>query len=151
MPEALTGHNRMNVSTRIVSKGCQNLIVKFAAVALRLRSRGSSMALHRATSGEVIRLPLGDQLLTTPSMALVKASELEVMRMVLDAGKAVPEHQVPGELTMQCLEGAIEILAHGKTTLLKSGEMMFLAGNVPHALHAVENSSLLVTIVLHSH
>jgi quercetin dioxygenase-like cupin family protein len=107
------------------------------------------MSLHHATSGELIRIePLGDKLAQTPSMALVKSSQLEIMRMVLPMGKSVREHQVPGELTMQCLEGTIEVQSHGKTQQLHSGEMIFLAGNVPHALYAVENASLLVTVVL---
>jgi hypothetical protein len=32
--------------------------------------------------------------------------------------------------------------------LLRANEMVFLAGNVPYAVHAMENSSLLMTVVV---
>lgn len=107
------------------------------------------MALHHAASGDLIRVrPPGEPLTATPTMALVKSEQLEIMRMVLSAGRSVPEHQVNGELSMQCLEGAVEVMAHGKTTVLERGDMMFLARNVPHALRAAKDSALLVTIAL---
>ncbi|MDB5773147.1 MAG: cupin protein [Burkholderia sp.] len=107
------------------------------------------MALHHAASGEIIPvLPLGAKLTDSPSVALLKAHQLEVMRLVLVAGKSVPEHHVAGELTMQCLEGRIELRAHGKTQVLKQGDFVYLEGSVPYALHAAEHSSMLMTVVL---
>jgi hypothetical protein len=32
---------------------------------------------------------------------------------------------------------------------MTAGQMLYLDGSTPHALHAVENSSVLVTILLH--
>ncbi len=107
------------------------------------------MALPHASSGQLIDVrPLGSQLASAPTRAILKSTSLEVMRMVLPAGKSVPEHQVPGEITIQCLEGAVELQAHGDALLMRAGEMVYLAGGVPHALHAQEASSLLVTILL---
>jgi len=71
------------------------------------------------------------------------------MRMVLAAGKSVAEHQVPGEITIQCLEGRVELAAHGSTRLMRAGDLVYLQGGVAHALHAQEDASLLVTILLH--
>jgi quercetin dioxygenase-like cupin family protein len=107
------------------------------------------MSLHHAASGEVISLqPFGPKLTESVSTAILKSSQLEVMRLVLAAGKTLPEHQVPGELTLQCLEGEVQVSAHGKSQTLHAGEMIFLAGNVQHALHAVTNASVLLTLVL---
>ncbi|RJG04904.1 hypothetical protein D3870_01670 [Noviherbaspirillum cavernae] len=107
------------------------------------------MSLHHAVSGELIPIhPLGDKLAQTASTALLKSRQLEVMRLVLPAGKSVPVHQVPGELTMQCLEGRVELQAHGKTQQLHGGEMVFLTGNEPYALRAMENCSILMTVAL---
>lgn len=104
--------------------------------------------LHHATSGELIDVrPLGDQLAQAPSIALLRTDTLEVMRMVLPANKSVPEHSVPGEVTILCIEGAIELQAHDKTQTLQAGHMVYLAGNIPHALRAREPSALLVTIL----
>jgi quercetin dioxygenase-like cupin family protein len=107
------------------------------------------MSLHHAASGEIIAVrPLGEKLAEAPSVALLKAHQIEVMRLVLAQGRAIPEHQVAGELTMQCLEGEIELRAHGKTQILHAGEMVYLEGAVPYAIRAVEPSSVLMTVVL---
>lgn len=106
------------------------------------------MALHHPTSGEVVDIrPLGDKLLETPSTALVRTDDFEVMRMVLPAGKSVSQHHIPGELTIQCLEGTVELQAHDKTQALRAGDLVYLRGEVPHALFALENSSILVTML----
>ena len=107
------------------------------------------MSLPHASSGQLIDIrPLGAQLSSAPSRAILKSSGLELMRMVLPAGKLVPEHQVPGEITIQCLEGRVELTVHGDSQLMRAGDMVYLLGGVPHALRAHEDSSLLVTILL---
>jgi quercetin dioxygenase-like cupin family protein len=67
---------------------------------------------------------------------------------VLPAGKAISEHQVNGEITVQCLEGHVEFTSNGVTRSLSAGELVYLAGASKHSLRAVENSSLLLTILL---
>ncbi len=107
------------------------------------------MSLPHATSGEVINIrPLSGKLRESVSTALFKASELEVMRLVLEAGKEIPEHSVPGEITILCLEGAIELRAHGRAQPLRQGEMMYLAGNQPYSIHAMDDASVLMTVSL---
>lgn len=108
------------------------------------------MALHHAMSGEVIDLrPLGSGLRRASTTALYKSDHLEVIRMVLPADKAVPEHSVAGEISIQCLEGRVELTVAGARQLLSAGELLCLAGGVAHALKAVEDSAVLVTILLH--
>jgi quercetin dioxygenase-like cupin family protein len=107
------------------------------------------MSLHHATSGERIDLrPLGAKLTQSASVALLKTPHLEVMRLVLPAGKSLPEHQVAGDITLQCLEGTVELQAHDRTQVLQAGELVYLAGNVPYALYALENSSVLMSVLL---
>ena len=106
------------------------------------------MSLHHAVSGEVIDIrPLGDKLPQSESIALVRTAEFEVMRVVLQAGKSVPEHHVPGEMTLFCIEGTVELQAHDKMQILQADQMVYLAGNVPYALRALENASMLMTMV----
>jgi quercetin dioxygenase-like cupin family protein len=70
------------------------------------------------------------------------------MRLILPAGKTLPEHTVDGPITMHCLEGAIDVTAQGNCKTLRAGDFMYLAANVPHALRATEDGSILVSIVL---
>lgn len=110
------------------------------------------MALPHATSGQLIDIrPLGPRITASVSNALFKTPQLELMRLVLPRGKGMPEHSVPGAVTIQCLEGAIELHAHQKTQTVKAGELVYLAGGEPHALHALEDSSVLLTLLLQQH
>ena len=93
-------------------------------------------------------LPLGSRLAQTPSYALLKAPQLEVIRMVLPAGKTMPGHQVAGEITVQCLEGVIDFEIAGQSQRMRQGDFLHLAGGVAHQLTGVEDASALVTICL---
>ena len=107
------------------------------------------MAIPHAQHGEPIDLaPLGSTITSTKTATLAKTSALELIRLVLPAGKVIPEHKVAGELTFQCLEGEIEFTAGGKMQLLRAGMLLWLSGNEPHAVRAATNASALVTIVL---
>lgn len=109
------------------------------------------MAIHHASSGELIDIrPLQGDLQTVSTRTLYKSDHLEVFRLVILAGKGLPDHRVEGELTVQCLEGCIEMTASGRTEFMRSGDLMCLAGGVPHALKALEDSSVLVTLLLHT-
>ncbi|MFY3434783.1 cupin domain-containing protein [Achromobacter mucicolens] len=107
------------------------------------------MALKHADPGQVIDLkPYGAALAQKQSIALFKSEDLEVMRLVLFADKTMPSHDVAGEITLQCLEGSIEVTAEGATHVLYPGHLMYLPGRAPHALFALENASVLVTVAL---
>jgi quercetin dioxygenase-like cupin family protein len=108
-----------------------------------------SMSLSHASSGEVISIrPLGDKLAETVSVALLKTAHLEVMRLVLAKGRSIPEHRVAGGMTFQCIEGAVELQAHGSTRILHAGDLVYLEGGQPYSLHAIEDASILHTILL---
>jgi quercetin dioxygenase-like cupin family protein len=112
--------------------------------------QGTVMALHHALSGELIDIrPLKGNLKNAPTKTLYKSNRLEVFRMVLLAGKTMPTHQVVGEVTVQCLEGSIELAVAGISQLMREGDLICLAGSETHGLKAVEDSSVLVTILLH--
>lgn len=107
------------------------------------------MALQHASSGQVIALQRGDDDGSQfSSIALAKTDDLELIRLVLPAGKTMPEHWVKGEITLQCLSGEIAVDAHGRTVALQGGEMLYLAGATPHALRATADSVALLTILL---
>ncbi len=92
--------------------------------------------------------PLGARLTQASSSALFKSDTLEVMRLVLPAGKKLLNHRVPGAITIQCLEGTVELQAHQRSSALQAGEMMYLQGGEPHQLLGLQDASLLVTVVL---
>ena len=107
------------------------------------------MAIRHAPAGEPIDVgPLGARLEGARTVALFKSEDLEVMRLVLLAGRALPPHKVAGEITIQCIEGRIEVTTDGQPHVLCAGQMLFLAGGVVHGVVALENASALLTIAL---
>ncbi|MFN4360802.1 MAG: hypothetical protein ACK4F4_08780 [Hylemonella sp.] len=74
------------------------------------------MAIPHATAGQIIDIqPLGTRLAYEKTVALFKAQDLEVMRLVLTAGKSLPPHKVAGEITIQCIEGVLAITSEGQS------------------------------------
>ena len=107
------------------------------------------MATAHAASGELIDIrPFGPALPHAASETLVRAEHLEVFRLVLLAGRALPGHDHPRAITIQCIEGSIELVADGKTISMHAGSLVYLAHGTPHELRAVEDSSLLVTLLV---
>src|SRR6185369_4233826 len=110
---------------------------------------GDVMAIPHAKPGTVIDVrPLGGALVNMMTATLVKTDTLEVIRIVMPAGKDIPRHKVPGEITVQCLEGSVEFHIGELKRELTAGTLLYLEGADEHWLHANEDSSLLVTIIL---
>jgi quercetin dioxygenase-like cupin family protein len=106
------------------------------------------MAIHHAEPGEVIDIrPLGDRLAHAITTTLVKTDRLEIIRIVLAAGKEFPPHKVAGPITVQCLEGRVDFHARDAWRTLEPGQMLHLAGDELHAVKGIVDSSLLLTIV----
>ena len=107
------------------------------------------MAIHHAAPAEVIDVrPLGAALKGSKTNALVKTDTLQVIRVILPAGKQLPPHRVDGEITVQCLEGQMAFDVEGTEHELAQGQMLYLAGGATHALRGITDSSALVTILL---
>ncbi len=106
------------------------------------------MAIPHIQSGEVIHLSLGTALSGSKTTTLVKTTDLELIRLIVPAGKVIPLHKAPGEITVQCLEGRVAFTAEGKTQELTAGQLLYLTAGEPHALTGLEDSSLLVTLLL---
>ena len=123
---------------------------RFTAIDATYSEEFQHMAIRHALSGELINIrPLGGAITTALSATLYKTQHLEVFRMVLLAGKEMPEHEVVGELTVQCLEGSVEFSIGTSRDVMRSGDLKCLAGGIPHSLRAIEDSSVLVTLLLH--
>ncbi|MEX1229679.1 MAG: cupin domain-containing protein [Planctomycetaceae bacterium] len=107
------------------------------------------MAIPHAGPGQIIDVRLlGTSIGEQKTHTLAKAEGLEIIRLVLTAGKVIPAHATAGEITVQCLEGHVVFTTMGKDLELTTGDLLFLTAHEPHAVRAVDDSSLLVTIVL---
>ena len=100
------------------------------------------MALHHATSGEVIRLQASDG-----TIALAKTPSFETIHLVVKAGESIPVHKVAGAMTLYCIQGAVTIELGGKEAQMGMGHWLYLDPGVPHALRGEVDSTLLLTIL----
>jgi quercetin dioxygenase-like cupin family protein len=106
------------------------------------------MALPHATTGDVVDVrPFGSGLRDRQSAAIVRDDRIEVMRLVLIDGKEIPEHFVDGPVTLQCIEGTVELSVGGEPRTLRAGELVYLAGGVRYTLRSADDASILMTVV----
>ena len=110
------------------------------------------MALPHARPGEVVDVrPLGPALPSAQTQTLLRAERVEVRRLVVPAGKEIPEHKAKGEIVVHCLEGRVAYTAFGKTLNLEAGKLLYLPTGEPHSVKGVEDASLLLTVLLPKH
>jgi nucleotide-binding universal stress UspA family protein len=90
---------------------------------------------------------LGTSLASAHSRTLVRGTAVAVIRLIVRAGQAIPEHQRKGEIIVHCLEGRVALMALGKTQALEAGKLLVLPAGEPHAIKGLEDASLLLTIL----
>jgi quercetin dioxygenase-like cupin family protein len=79
---------------------------------------------------------------------LLKGTTIELIRLVIPAGKELPTHKAKGEIVVQCLEGQIAFTALGKSQTLEAGQLLFLPSLEPHSVKGIADASLLLTVLL---
>ena len=104
--------------------------------------------MHAKPSEAISVAPLGPALSQARTTALVKTDSLEVIRLIVPAGKEIASHRTRGEVTIQCLEGEVGIIVNGVTEALLAGQLLYLSKHELHAVHGIRDASLLVTILL---
>ena len=68
--------------------------------------------------------------------------------IALRAGEELTEHQNPGEATVQVLHGRVVLSSGGDSWSGWTGDLITVP-DAPHALSAVEDSTVLLTVVKH--
>ena len=69
----------------------------------------------------------------------------EGMRLVLfsfDKDEILSEHTAAMPVILQTLEGALEIVADGRTVILRPGDVIHFGTRLPHAVRALESSKM---------
>lgn len=77
---------------------------------------------------------------------LVKEGKLRVVLTLMHAGTGLHAHKAEGALTIQCLQGRINVQTIGPAIELIDGELIALDSGVAHTVDAVNESAFLLTI-----
>lgn len=106
------------------------------------------MAIPNASPGVPFDLrPFREELARAETTAPVKNDAFEAIRLVLRQEKeACHEHEVGGMLTLDCIEGRVALAIGGATRDLPAGRRAYLGRHEPHALRAIEDCSVLLTV-----
>jgi quercetin dioxygenase-like cupin family protein len=123
-------------------------VLAVGADPIPLTTEDRTMAIPHAKPGEVIDVrPYGPDLAHTRTTTLFRSGPLEVIRIVMAAGKEIPEHKAPGAITVHCLEGKIAFTTLGETRELEAGQMLCIVDSEPHAVRCIAAGSFLLTLV----
>lgn len=79
---------------------------------------------------------------------LVHRGPLRLLLFTFEAGGRLPEHRAPGHVVIHCLRGQLDVTAGDAQHRLGTGEALALDPNVPHAVEAISESDMLLTIAL---
>lgn len=106
------------------------------------------MAQRHAQAGEIVDLrPFGKDLLNQQTTAIVKTKSFEAIRLVIPSGRDIPAHEVAGDIILHCLEGRVSLGIPNANHELSAGDWIYLEGGARHRLKAIEDASLLLTIL----
>jgi nucleotide-binding universal stress UspA family protein len=82
------------------------------------------------------------------STTLFKSDAVQLVLLVVPAGKEIAEHNTKGETIVHCLDGSIALDAFGKTQMLEAGHLVHLPAGEPHRLKGTADALLLLTILV---
>ncbi len=81
------------------------------------------------------------------SRQITKAEGGNVTLFAFDLGQELSEHTTPFDALVQVLEGEAEIRISGTPYHLKEGEAIIMPANEPHALKAIRQFKMLLTMI----
>lgn len=62
-------------------------------------------------------------------------------------GEALSEHTAPFDALIQVVDGSGEIIIGGESFILRTGESIIMPANISHAVKAVENFKMVLTMI----
>lgn len=82
----------------------------------------------------------------TSQMALA-GDGVRVVVFAFDKDAELTQHTAPGPILVQALDGHLTFTAEGETRDLTPGTLIHLDARIPHAVHAVEPSKMMLTLI----
>jgi len=80
------------------------------------------------------------------SRTLLRTPTTRVVLFGFAAGQELTEHTSTQHAMIQVLSGQCEFLLAGKPHPLKTGDLLYMPPNLPHAVRATEQFSMLLTL-----
>ena len=81
------------------------------------------------------------------SRVILKSHNGNVTLFAFDSGQELSEHSTPYDALVEVLEGEVEIRISGVAKELKSGQIIIMPANEPHAVKAISQFKMLLSMV----
>ncbi|CAN5512263.1 cupin domain-containing protein [soil metagenome] len=81
------------------------------------------------------------------SRVIVKQKTGTVTLFAFDAGQELSEHTAPFDALVQVLDGQAEITLAGQPLTVRTGELLVMPANQPHALRAAVRFKMMLTMI----
>ena len=99
-------------------------------------------------SGEIVDVhPLHLTGETHHQLTLVDTDDVEIIQIVIPAGKSVPMHEAEGVVILHCLEGRLSVAVHDERRELRIGQLLYVDANERFSMETTEDTSVLATII----
>ena len=81
------------------------------------------------------------------SKTLIEKKTGTVSLFAFDKSQGLSEHTAPFDAMVYVFDGVAEITIAGDSTTVKQGEMLVMPANVPHAVRAIEQFKMMLTMI----
>jgi len=80
------------------------------------------------------------------SRTLLKTDTGTLTLFAFDEGQSLSEHTAPFDALVQVLDGTATLMIGGKTVAARTGELVLMPANVPHAVQPAGRFKMLLTM-----
>ncbi len=81
------------------------------------------------------------------SRTLAKTGGGSLTFFAFDAGQELSEHSAPFDAFVQVLDGEAELVIDGKSVPARTGDLVCMPANIPHAVKAPQRFKMLLTML----
>ncbi len=81
------------------------------------------------------------------SRTIINEKTGTITLFAFDEGEGLSEHSAPYDAYVQILDGAMDVTIGGEPFNLKSGEMIIMPADIPHALKATQPAKMLLVMI----
>jgi len=81
------------------------------------------------------------------SKEVIKGEAGTVSLFAFDKGQGLSEHAAPFDAMAYIFDGEAEIIISGQSNYLKTGEMIIMPANKPHALKALQRFKMMLVMI----
>ena len=79
-------------------------------------------------------------------ITLLHRGPVRLVLFAFDAGGRMPEHRAPGWITIHVLRGSLQVQTPDARHVLRAGEILSLAPDVPHDVDATDEADMLLGV-----